>query len=443
MDKGSRPVPAWANGNPILKYGYKAVRMLKNEGLAQTVFAAKYVTRRYFKLREIKKAFYLTPEQRAAQQAAVFPYMPLMSVVVPLYNTDEGYLRALIDSLLAQSYAKFELCLADGSDAAHGRVGAVALEYAGADARIRYQKLDKNEGIAGNRNAAVLMSSGDYVGLLDHDDLLAQSALFDVVTAINDTGADFLYSDEATFINKPSDSRSMHFKPCFSPDFLRGCNYICHFSVVKRSLIEKAGLYDPAFDGSEDYDFTLRVTEKAERIHHIAKPLYYWRIHAGSVADDISAKPYAYDAARRSVQTHLDRVGLKGTVVYSRAVPMMRVVYDILGEPLVSVIIPSHDHADVLKKCIDAVESRSTYKNYEIIVLENGSKEEATFAYYKTLADDPRARVVEYDKKDVPFNFSALNNYARRFAKGAHLLFLNNDVEVITPDWIEEMLMFT
>ncbi|MEA5051126.1 MAG: glycosyltransferase family 2 protein [Oscillospiraceae bacterium] len=443
MDRGSKPVPAWANSNPLFKYGYKTVRMLKNEGLAQTVFAAKYVTRRYFKLKSIKKAFYLTPEQRAQQQAAVFPCMPLVSVVVPLYNTDEGYLRDLIGSVRAQSYRNWELCLADGSDAAHGSVGDIARESAAADARIRYKKLEKNEGIAGNRNAAVRMSSGAYVGLLDHDDLLAQSALYDVVEAINATGADFLYSDEATFVNKPSDSRSMHFKPCFSPDFLRGCNYICHFSVIRRSLLDETGLYDPAFDGSEDYDFTLRVTEKAKKIHHIAKPLYYWRIHAGSVAADISAKPYAYDAARRSVQAHLDRTGLRGTVVYSKAVPMMRVIYDIIGEPLVSIIIPSCDHADMLGKCIGSVLGKSTYKNLEIIVLENGSKEDATFAYYKSLAGNPRVRVVAYDKQNVPFNFSALNNYARQFAKGEQLLFLNNDIEVITPGWIEEMLMFT
>ncbi len=442
MDKGSKPVPAWANTNPLFKYGYKAVRMLKNEGLAQTVFAAKYVTRRYFKLKEIKKAYYLTADERAAQESAVFPVMPLISVAVPLYNTDEKYLRELIESVLAQSYKKFELCFADGSDGAHDAVGALVKKYAANDARILYEKLDQNEGIAGNRNAALRLSSGDYVALLDHDDLLAQSALYDIAAAINKTGADFLYSDEATFINKPADSRSMHFKPCFSPDFLRGCNYICHLSVIKRALLDKAGLYDKAFDGSEDYDFTLRVTEKAEKIHHIAKPLYYWRIHAGSVADDISAKPYAYDAARRSVQAHLDRVGLKGKAVYSKAVPMMRVVYDIIGDPLVSIIIPSHDNADMLKKCVDSVLEKSIYKNYELIILENGSAEPATFAYYKALEKSEKIRVVTYGKTG-PFNFSALNNYARTFAKGEQLLFLNNDVEVITPDWIEEMLMFT
>lgn len=443
MDKGSKPVPKWANSNFVFRYGYKTIRMLKNEGLSQTIFAAKYVTRRWQKLRAIKKAYYLTPEERALQESTQFALQPKLSVCVPLYNTGEKFLRELIQSVLDQSYQNYELCLADGSDDAHGEVGDICREYAAKDARVCYHKLEKNEGISGNRNAAIRLSTGEYVGLLDHDDLLPQSALFDVVKAINETGADFLYSDEATFIHKPSDSRSMHFKPDYSPDFLRGCNYICHFSVIKRTLLDKVGLYDAAFDGAEDYDFTLRITEQAEKIHHIRKPLYYWRIHAGSVADDISAKPYAYDAGRRAVQAHIDRIGLKGKTVFSKAVPMMRVIYDIIGEPLVSIIIPSYDHADVLKKCIDSILEKSTYKNFEIIVLENNSKEPATFAYYETLKADGRIRVVEYDKKGAPFNYSALNNYARKFAKGEHLLFLNNDIEVITPDWLEEMLMFT
>ncbi len=443
MDKGSKPVPAWANGNPLFKYGYKAVRMLKNEGFRQTIFAAKYVTRRYFKLKQIKKDFYLTPEKRAEQEAKVFPFMPLISVCVPLYNTNERFLRELIESVTANSYKSFELCFADGSDAEHDRVGEVVREYAEKDARIKYKKLTENGGIAGNRNAAVEMSKGDYFCLLDHDDLLSETALYDVAEAINETGADFIYSDEATFINKPSDSRSMHFKPDFSPDFLRGCNYICHLSVIKRTLADKAGLYDKAYDGSEDYDFTLRITENAKKIHHISKPIYYWRIHRGSVADDISAKPYAYEAARRSVEAHLKRVGLKGEVVYSRAVPMMRVIYEIKGSPLVSIIIPSCDNMSVLKRCVSSIIDKSSYKNFEIIILENNSKKAETFEYYESLKGIKNVSVVSYDRNGEPFNFSRLNNFARGFAKGKHLLFLNNDIEVITPEWLEEMVMFT
>ena len=441
MDKGSQPVPEWANKNQLFKLAYKTVRMVRNEGLPQTVFAAKYVARRWQKLRQLKKDFYLTPELRAEQESAVFADMPKISLITPLYNTDEKYLRDMIGSVKAQSYKNWQLCLADGSDSEHARVGDIAREYAAADARIVYKKLEKNEGIAGNVNAAIAMSDGDFVARLDHDDMLAESALYDVVKEINETGCDFVYSDEATFINKPSDSRSMHFKPCWSPDFMRACNYICHLLVVKRELVELAGGYDSAYDGSEDYDFTLRVIERAKCVRHIAKPLYYWRIHAGSVADDISAKPYAYDAARRAVQAHLERVGLKGKVVYSKAVPMMRVIYDIPEpKPLVSIIIPSCDHRDVLKRCIDSIYAKSTYKNFEIIICENNSKEPATFEYYKELEGAARARIVRWEGE---FNFSAINNFARKGARGEHLLFLNNDIEVITPEWLEEMVMFT
>ena len=439
MDKGSKSVPEWANKNQIIKLIYKTVRMLKNEGLSQTWFATKYVVRRYFMLRRLKKDFKLTDEKRAVHRETVFEKMPVISVIVPLYNTPEKFLREMIESVLVQSYVKWELCLADGSDTSYKNVGEICLAYAENDARIVYKKLNRNDGIAKNTNAAIVMSSGDYVAILDHDDLLAEGALYEVIKAINETKADFLYSDEALFIKKPSDSRSMHFKPDFSPDYLRGCNYICHLSVISRQLLDKAGLYDSAFDGSQDFDFTLRVTEQADKVHHISLPLYYWRVHAGSVADDISAKPYAYEAALRAVQSHIDRIGLKGEVLYSKAVPMVRVKYEIAGNPLVSIIIPSSDHSEVLKKCIDSVIAKSTYDNIEIIVCDNNSTRPETFAYYEELKKNKKIKIVTWDKE---FNFSAINNFARGYAEGQYLLFLNNDIEIITPDWIEEMLMF-
>jgi len=381
MGKGSKAVPDWANKTVVSKYLYKTVRMLKNEGLSQTLFAVRYVTGRYFKLKKIKKEFYLTDELRKEQESKVFSFMPLISVIVPVYNTDSTLLTEMIQSVLDQSYQKWELCLADGSDDQHDYVGGICQRYASQDARIKYSKLEKNLGISGNTNAAILMSNGDYIALLDNDDLLAQGALYEVALAINETGADFLYSDEATFNVKPSDSDSMHFKPDYSPDYLRALNYICHLSVIERKLADRVGLYDPAYDGSQDYDFTLRVTENAKKIHHISKPLYYWRIHAGSVADDISAKPYAYEAAKRAVESHLERIGLKGKVEYSRAVPAMRVIYQLEAHPLVSIIIPTCDHSDLLKQCIDSIFSLSTYDNYELIICENNSKDPETFKY--------------------------------------------------------------
>ncbi len=440
MGKGSKAVPAWANSTVVTKYLYKTVRMLKNEGLKQTVFAAKYVVGRYLKLKAIKKEFYLTKELRDEQEKTVFPYMPKISIIVPVYNTDPKFLREMLDSVLAQSYSNWELCLADGSDEAHAYISSIVEAYSEKDKRILYKKLEKNLGISGNTNAAIEMGDGEYIALLDNDDLLSEGALFEVVKRINNTGADFIYTDEATFNFKPSDSDSMHFKPDFSPDYLRALNYICHLSVIKRSLAEGVGLYDPSYDGSQDFDFTFRVTEKAKRIEHISKPLYYWRIHAGSVADDISAKPYAYVAAKRAVEAHLKRVGLEGTVEYSKAVPAMRVIYKLRSHPLVSIIIPTCDHIDLLKQCLDSIRELSTYDNYEIILCENNSKDPKTFDYYETLKSDERIKVVRYDGA---FNFSRINNYARKYASGGHLLFLNNDIKIITPEWIEEMLMFT
>lgn len=440
MGKGSKAVPAWANSTVVTKYLYKTVRMLKNEGLKQTVFAAKYVVGRYLKLKAIKKEFYLTKELRDEQERTVFPYMPKISIIVPVYNTDPKFLREMLDSVLAQSYRNWELCLADGSDEAHAYITPIIESYSEKDERILYKKLEKNLGISGNTNAAIEMGDGEYIALLDNDDLLSEGALFEVVKRINDTGADFIYTDEATFNFKPSDSDSMHFKPDFSPDYLRALNYICHLSVIKRALAEEAGMYDPSYDGSQDFDFTFRVTEKAKRIEHISKPLYYWRIHAGSVADDISAKPYAYVAAKRAVEAHLKRVGLDGTVEYSKAVPAMRVIYKLRSHPLVSIIIPTCDHIDLLKQCLDSIRELSTYDNYEIILCENNSKDPKTFDYYETLKSDERIKVVRYDGA---FNFSRINNFARKYASGAHLLFLNNDIKIITPEWIEEMLMFT
>ena len=439
MGKGSKAVPKWANSNPIFRYGYKTIRMIKNEGLSQTIFAAKYVVGRYLKLRSIKKAFYLSEQERQLQESQTFAYTPLISIIVPVYNTRLDFLQEMIDSVLAQSYKNWELCLADGSDAEHAEVGAYLLERAKADERIRYQKLEKNLGISGNTNAAIEMSNGDYIALLDNDDLLAQSALYEVVKEINQSNADFIYTDEATFNAKPSDSDSMHFKPDFSPDYLRGINYICHLSVINRVLLDKVGYYNPEFDGSQDYDMTFRVTEQASVIRHISKPLYYWRIHSTSVANDISAKPYAYDAAKRAVEAHLKRIGLKGEVVYSKAVPAMEVHYELVSHPLISIIIPTCDHIDLLQQCLDSIRECSTYDHYEIILCENNSKDPKTFAYYETLASDDRIRVVRYEG---PFNFSKINNFACQYAKGEYFIFLNNDIKIISPDWMEQMLMF-
>ena len=439
----NRSIPAWANGNAATRLVYKFFRMLKNQGIKKTAFATRYVISRFFKMRKLSRSFYLTDEERQEQENTAFPYEPVISIIVPLYNTPEKFFRELLDSVRMQSYKKWELCLADGSTDPDSCTLKIGPEEAAKDERIKYSKLDGNYGIAGNTNAAVELSSGDYIGLLDHDDLLSHRALYEVVKAINETGADFLYSDEGVFNDVPTTCLSFHLKPDFSPDYLNCCNYICHFSVIKKDLAVEVGLYDTEFDGSQDYDFTLRVTEKAKKIHHIVMPIYFWREHANSVASDISAKPYAWTAAKKAVEAHFSRTGQKAEVDYSTAVPMLRIKYEIIGDPLVSIIIPTYEHKDVLKRCIDSIYDKSTYPNFEILLIENNSKKPETFAYYEELkAAHDNLRVLTYEAEGG-FNFSAINNFGAKHAKGEHLLFLNNDTEVITPTWIEEMLMYT
>ena len=440
--KGNHPgVPDWANHTQITRLAYKTVRMLKNEGLSQTVFAAKYVVGRWAKLKKLKKGFYLTDEERKMQSGRQFPFMPKISIIVPLFNTPDKYFTELLDSVKNQSYGNWELCLADGSNDGRSFIRETVDRYISEyGCNIVYKKLERNGGISENTNAAIEISSGDYIGLLDHDDLLAESALYDVVDEINRSGAEFLYSDEATFIDRPKDSESMHLKPDYSPYYLNGCNYICHFSVIKRELAYSVGLYHSEYDGSQDFDFTLRITEKAGKIVHIPKPLYWWRIHPGSVAEDISSKPYAYTAAKRAVEDHLKRTGVEAEVLYSRAVPMLRVKYAFDESKKISILIPTCDHTDILDRCIRSIEEKTTYKNYEIILIENNSKLDETFRYYDDIcAEFSNIRVVRYPGS---FNFSAINNFGFKYVDAEYTVFCNNDIEIITPDWFQEMAMF-
>ena len=285
------------------------------------------------------------------------------------------------------------------------------------------------------------MATGDYIALFDHDDLLHPAALYEMMKAICEEDADFIYTDENTFQKTPADAYCPHFKADFAPDTLRSYNYICHFTAFSKKLLDKLGEgFRSAFDGSQDYDMILRLTEQAQKIVHIPKILYYWRCHVNSVASNISAKPYTIDAAKRALQEHLQRNGLKGQVLDSAIPSTYRIAYEIEGNPLISILIPNKDHVDDLRKCINSIREKSTYSNWEIIVIENNSTEEKTFGYYEELKKDSRIQVVVW--KDA-FNYSAINNFGAQSAHGEHLLLLNNDVEIITPDWIEQMLMFS
>ena len=403
--------------------------------------------RRYHEHREelrIREEMYrqntLSEEEKTQQRETRFPRETTFSILTPLYNTPPAYLTAMIDSVREQTYGQWELCLADGSDDAHGEVGRICREMAAEDPRIRYRKLERNDGISGNTNACIAMAGGDYLALLDHDDLLHPAALFEMMKAICEQQADLVYTDENTFHETPRDAFLPHFKPDFAPDTLRGNNYICHFTAFSRDLLDKAGGgFRSAFDGSQDYDLILRLTEQAERIVHIPKVLYYWRAHEASVAESVGAKPYVIQAAHRALEEHLARTGLEGEVLDSPVPSIYQIRYALKETPLVSVLIPNKDHITDLERCVDSIREKTTYPRYELIIIENNSTEEATFRYYEELRKDERIRVVA---RTGPFNYSAVNNFGFREAKGGQILLLNNDTEVISPDWLQEMLMY-
>lgn len=374
-----------------------------------------------------------------AQRKEPLPYMPLISVVVPLYNTPPRYLKDMIASVRAQSYPNWELVLVDASDtAAPGKMVSRIR-----DARVRYVHLAKNEGIASNTNVGLAEAEGEWITLLDHDDVLSPNALYEVAKAAADTGAELIYSDEVVLDSTMKHLSEYHFKPDYSPDTLRGCNYITHLCAFQAQLLNKAGGGEDArFDGAQDYDLILRLCEQAKRIHHIPKVLYYWRGHAQSTAGDISAKPYALQAGAEAVAAHLQRLGLAGEVSSIPGCPgAYRTRYAVTGEPRVSILIPNKDHAEDLRRCLASIYKYGGWRNLEVIVIENNSTERTTFALYKAAHDSlPGVRVVQYSGA---FNFSAINNVAARYATGQHLLLLNNDVAFTRPDSIREMLSYS
>lgn len=385
-----------------------------------------------------KVRFGISRKRRKKETSARFDKNIKFSILVPLYNTPKKFLREMINSVLNQTYSDWQLCLADGSDDDHLYVGEYVRSLG--DARICYKKLDENKGISDNTNECIKMAIGDYIALFDHDDLLHPSALFEMAKAIEEKNADFVYTDEVTFVGKTSDITIYNYKPDYSPDTLRSYNYICHFTAFSKELLDKVGGFNREYDGSQDYDLILRLTEKAQNIIHIPKPLYFWRSHKASVASDVSAKPYVVDSAKRALSAHLERLGLVGTVGDAVVPTTYKIQYDIIGEPLISIIIPNKDHTDDLEKCLNSVYTKSTYKNFEVIVVENNSTETETFEYYENAKNKyNNFRVITWESG---FNYSAINNFAVKQAKGEYVLLLNNDIEVITPDWIEQMLMF-
>ena len=377
----------------------------------------------------------LTDEERKAQRGRIWEYPPLISVVVPIYKTPEVFLRQKIESVTAQTYPHWQLCIEDGSGDTAGTKRIVDSYLS--DKRIKYKILAENLGIADNTNAAMELADGDYIALFDHDDLLSENALYEVADRICKTGAEIVYTDEDKVTSDLSERYQPNFKPDFNLDLLRSNNYICHLLVVKKTLVQEVGGQKKEFDGAQDHEFLFRCIEKAKGIEHIPKVLYHWRVHKASTADNPLSKKYAYDAGKRAVTEHIRRCGEEAEVTDTLFPGFYRAKYQVTGEPLVSIIIPNKDEKETLKKCLDSIKEKSTYRNYEIIIVENNSTGQEIFDYYKEIDGRDGIRVVYWKSG---FNYSALNNFGFTFAKGDYILCLNNDVTVITPDWLERMI---
>ena len=377
--------------------------------------------------------------ERLRDMATVLTYRPLISVIMPTYNTPELYLREAIDSVLAQVYDRFELCIADDASTAP-HVRAILEEYAAMDDRIKLVFRPENGHIAHASNSALALASGEFVALFDHDDVLTPDALFENVRVLNaHRDADMIYSDEDKVDDKGHRSNP-YFKPDWSPDTFLSRNYVSHLGVYRRSLVLEVGAFRPGFEGSQDYDLVLRIVERTSRIYHIPRVLYHWRIHAASVASGVGVKNYAYDAAMNAIAEAMHRRSEPGRVEMLKDDPGNYVVrYDLKRDWKVSIIIPTRDHAEDLERCLSSIFTKSSYRNFEVVVLDNGSVENDTavcFAKWRSLEPE-RVKIVPHD---VPFNYSEINNYAVQQSSGEIVLLLNNDTEVIARDWIEAML---
>ena len=396
--------------------------------------------------RRLKKAYVILgtnsfPDEakRKEEEDTRYETKITFSVLVPLYNTPEKFLRDMIDSVRTQTYKDWELCLADGSDQEHAYVGEICAKYAADDERIRYQKLEKNEGISGNTNACFRMATGDYIGLFDHDDILHPSAFYEYRKAIDEQNADYVYCDEATFKGDSiNDMITLHFKPDYALDTLRANNYICHFSLFKRELLSETELFRTAFDGSQDHDMILRLTSLAKNVVHVPKILYYWRAHAGSVASDINAKFYAVDAAKRAVDDHLNQFGIYNTIITSTRAfeTIFRLQYEITTEGKVSYILPVPKKDTSYLDTLDSVGKTDEEVAELILVAEDET--EAT-AMKEKHADLPFVKVITASEKH---SIPALFNEGAKAAAGEYLLFLKPGIKLISSDFAEELLMY-
>ncbi len=392
------------------------------------------------------------------ERSKEFSYRPLVSILVPLYRTSSDFLTALIDSLQKQTYENWELCLADGSGdhAAGQKIKNVVLSYE-KDNRIHYQDLNENRGIAGNTNAALAMASGEWVVLCDHDDFLAENALYECVKLLNQaenperSDISMIYTDEDKTDKEGKQFYYPHMKPDFNLDLLRSINYICHMLMVRRELADSVGGFRDDYDGAQDYDFILRCLEEVLKknpklgmaglsaaVKHVAMPLYHWRIHEVSTAGDLDSKDYAHKAGLLALNDHYRRSGIKAEAVSGETGAFYKTVYHISEEPMISILIPNKDHVEELKGCLESI-AMQDYGNYEILIIENNSTDKKTFAYYRSLKQDPHVRLLRWKAE---FDYAAVNNYGAERAKGTYLLFLNNDTRMLDKDCLRQLLSF-
>ena len=439
--------PLWKMSAPLRKVMHYCIRQgnrRKNCGNLRGIWAkVKYKKREREVMARFGTASFPDEARRKEERETVFPKRVKISILVPLWNNQREFQTAMLDSVMNQTYENWELCLADGSDEEHGYIGEICREYAKrADGRIVYKKLEKNGGIAGNTNECLKLATGEYIGLFDQDDILHPSVLYEYVKVINEQGADYIYCDETTFKNNDINKMlTMHFKPDYAVDNLRANNYICHFSVFSRKLLDGDELFRPKYDGSQDHDMILRLTDRAEKIVHVPKLMYYWRSHAGSTASGIEAKSYAIEAAKGAVAEHLKKHGYTHFKITSTRAfeTIFKISYQIIGNPKISIVIANKDHEADLRRCITSIFEKSTYDNFEIIVVENNSETPEIWKYYEELKDKEQVKVITWKGS---FNYSAVNNMGVKEAEGDYILLLNNDTQVITVNWMEELLMY-
>lgn len=378
----------------------------------------------------------VTEAELDLQRQVEYSYRPKISIVIPLYNTKENFLKAIVDSVLGQSYSNLELCLADGST--DDRVQEY-IETNYDDERIIYQRLKENLGIAGNTNAALEMATGEFIMLSDHDDILELDALYEMVKLLNEKpDLDIVYTDEDLTDKTGKKFYSPRFKPDFNINLLRSINYICHIFLVRKEILDEVGGFKEKFDGAQDWDLILRCCEKTTKIGHVPRILYHWRAHNGSTAGNPDSKRYAVEAGRNALMEHYERLGMKAEIEDTGIFIMFRTDFVVKDNPKVSIIIANKDQSETLNTCIQSIENKSTYDNYEIIIVENNSEQPKTFDLYKELESTYDNLRVEHYKG--AFNYSKVNNFGASHATGDYYILLNNDTEVITSNWIEKML---